>query len=119
MRAFHRVISRTLKFIVHFIAGRDAEEVGHIHMFPVRQRHGKGLCAKQVLRGLMLLVDEQRDLVHRADHAPCRVHHVHLAVFVVRGHHQHRHRINSLQDAQILLHQNFLPKLIFALSARL
>ena len=73
-------------------------------MGAVRKGHGEGTGLQQVLGGLVVLVDEKYDAVCVADHAPGGVHHVDLSVFVVGGDHQHGHGIDSLYDAEILLH---------------
>ena len=104
MFALDGVITCALEFVIHLVAGRNAEKVGDIHVVLIGESHSKRLCLEQVLGGLVILIDEQRDFIHCADHTPGCVHDIDLAGFVICGHHQNRHRIYGLHYTEILLH---------------
>ena len=78
----------------------------------IRDGDGERLCLEDVLRRLVFFADEERDLVHVADHAPRGVHRVHFAVFAVRGDDEDGHRIDGGHDAQIFLAMLHFPSLI-------
>ena len=98
------MIAGAFKLIIHLVTGSNTKEIGNIHMRLVSQGDCKGFRFQNVLRCLMIFINKQRDLIHGADHAPRGIHDIYLACFVIGGYHQHRHRINSLNQSQVFLH---------------
>ena len=75
-------------FVGDFVAGDDAHVVGCLHVLLLRDVDGEGPGAQEVLRGLVVGAEAEEDLVVVADCAPCGVHGVGGAVFVVGADYQ-------------------------------
>ena len=54
------------------------------------------------------ILDEKRDLIRRADHAPRGVRNVDLSVLVVSGDHQYGHRVDAGEGTQAFFHRDNL-----------
>ena len=83
MGGFLCVEAASEDFVGDFVAGDDSHVVGLLHVLLLRDVDGEGPGAQEVLRGLVVGAEAEEDLVVVADCAPCRVHGVGGAVFVV------------------------------------
>ena len=109
MRTLYGVITGPFKFIRHGVAGCHTEKVRDIHVLPIRNADGERFDRADILRRLVSLADDQRDLIHTAYRSPGRVHHIDLALFIVCRYHQHRHRKYGGQFSQIFFHHRSPP----------